>query len=150
LHHLQSSDDETKDEDAVGQFVVPATNLSCAPFPDLSMKNTADESIIPNMTANINGQNVSNIIKNALMGTHHPVIWSPTHCIQTPSIPRPNGTKSAPPNCVTQSGWYLDVSTGSCQEVSVTCSEIATLNFFYNVSTCNEMCMQNGKRKIPS
>jgi len=39
----------------------------------------------------------------------------------------------------------MDIPSGSCQPVTVTCDEIATLNFFYNISTCKTMCVQNGK-----
>ena len=109
------------------------------PFPDFSTKALSDNSIVSGLVANINGQQVGNILMNFYMGTTHPPIWDPTHCVQVPYMPNAR-EKIKIKTCDQQTEWYFDVSTKTCLQTTLPCTAMATLNFFATIHKCNSMC----------
>ena len=75
-----------------------------------------------NKYININGVTLF-ALKKLVMGTNHPALWQSQHCRQVAYFPdQSSGTPS-------KKGWYFDMPSGSCKQITIPAGAIATLNF---------------------
>ena len=103
------------------------------------MDSEADAEIFIDKNQTIMGINLY-VLKELVMGTHHPKAWQSQHCRQVPYFNQTGERKS----CVKSSGYFYNMTTKSCDTVDIPCGDIATLNFWTDIDPCTANCTTNG------
>jgi len=130
-------DMESASMNMTGGLTIQQTNGNVTAAEDSGVSGN-QTTIDANMT--LNGVNLY-VLAEVLMGFEHPRAWHVEHCRHVPYFPMPAEILG----CVQATGWFYNMSSRSCELVSIPCNDLPTLNFWHTIFPCEANCTHKGK-----